>query len=92
VSRTKEIAKFAAGAESFTIHAVFWLSGGAILFGITLTPTLNIVGALVNAVFALFLASTHGARRVEQRDWDHFPQGDVPRRTWLSTPIAMGRL
>lgn len=58
MSRIREIAKFAAGAETFhaAMHAVFWLSGGAIsVLGITLTPTLNIVGALVNAVIALFL-------------------------------------
>jgi hypothetical protein len=52
------IAKFASGAETFhaAMHAVFWLSGGAIsVFGIELTPTLNIVGAVVNGVIALLL-------------------------------------
>lgn len=58
MSRSKEIAKFASGAESFhaAMHAVFWLSGGDFpVFGLILTPTMNIVGAIVNAVIALFI-------------------------------------
>jgi hypothetical protein len=58
MSRWKEIAKFACGAEAFhaLMHTAFWLSGTTfMLFGITATSTMNAVGALVNAVIALAL-------------------------------------
>ncbi len=54
----REIAKFASGAEAFHafIHAVLWLSGTTLtLFGITATPTWNIVGVIVNAAISLGL-------------------------------------
>jgi hypothetical protein len=58
MSRLKEVAKFASGAETFhaAMHAGFWLSGATFtVFGITATPTLNAVGAVVNAIVALVL-------------------------------------
>ena len=58
MSRWKEIAKFACGAEAFhaVMHAALWLSGTTLMvFGITVTTTMNAVGALVNAVIALIL-------------------------------------
>ena len=58
MTRWKEIAKFACGAEAYHAfgHALFWLSGTTFtLFGITATPTLNATGAVVNAVIALAL-------------------------------------
>ena len=54
----KEIAKFACGAEAFhaLIHAVLCFSGTTItVFGITATPTWNIVGAVVNGIVSLLL-------------------------------------
>lgn len=58
MSRLKEIAKFACGAEAwhaFT-HAVLWFSGTTVpVLGITETPTVHMWGAIVNAVIALLL-------------------------------------
>lgn len=58
MSRWKEIAKFACGAEAFHafVHAAFWLSGTTfLLFGVTVTSAMNALGALVNAIIALVL-------------------------------------
>lgn len=58
MSRLKEIAKFACGAEAFHafIHTYFWLSGTTLhVFGITETPTVHMWGAIVNAVIAVAL-------------------------------------
>ena len=58
MSRGKEIAKFACGAEAFhaLIHAVFGLSGTTFtILGITVPPNWNIVGVVVNAVIAAVL-------------------------------------
>lgn len=58
MDRLKEIAKFACGVEAFHsfIHAYFWLSGTTLtVFGITQTPTWNIVGVVVNAVVSFAL-------------------------------------
>jgi hypothetical protein len=58
MSRLKEIAKFACGAEAFHafVHAYFWFSNTTlIVFGITQTPTLNLVSAIVNAVISVAL-------------------------------------
>lgn len=58
MNRLKEIAKFACGAEAFHafVHAYFWYSGSTLTaFGITATPTWNIVAAVANAVVSLIL-------------------------------------
>lgn len=58
MQRLKEIAKFASGAEAFHafVHTYLWLSGTTLtVLGITATPTLNIIGAIVNAAIALLL-------------------------------------
>jgi hypothetical protein len=58
MSRLKEIAKFACGAEAFHAfaHAYFWFSNTTlIVFGITQTPTLNLISAIVNAVISFIL-------------------------------------
>lgn len=58
MNRLKEIAKFVCGAEAFhaVIHAYFWLSGMTLtVFGVTQTPTVNIIGAIVNAIISLAL-------------------------------------
>lgn len=58
MSRMREIAKFACGAEAFhaLVHAYLWFSGTTLtLFGITATPTWNIVSVVVNGVLALTL-------------------------------------
>jgi len=58
MSRLKEIAKFACGAEAFHafVHAYFWFSGTTLtVFGITQTPAVNAIGAVVNALVALIL-------------------------------------
>jgi len=58
MSRLKEIAKFACGAEAFHafVHAYFWFSDTTLtVFGITQTPTLNLAGAIVNAIIAIAL-------------------------------------
>jgi len=58
MSLLKEIAKFASGAETFhaAMHAGFWLSDATFtVFGITVTPMLNVAGAVVNAVIAIAL-------------------------------------
>lgn len=54
----KEIAKFACGAEAFhtLVHAYFWFSGTSLtVFGITQTPTVNLLGFIANAVVSLIL-------------------------------------
>ena len=58
MSRLKEIAKFVSGVEAFHafVHAYFWFSGTTLtVFGITQTPTLNIVSAAVNGIVAILL-------------------------------------
>jgi len=54
----REVAKFASGAEAFHafIHAYFWYSETTLtVFGIEQTPTVNLWGAIVNAVIAIAL-------------------------------------
>jgi hypothetical protein len=54
----KEIAKFFCGFEAFhsVFHAYLWLSGTAFAaFGVTATPTWNIMGATLNGGIALAL-------------------------------------
>ena len=54
----KEIAKFFCGAEAFHAfaHSYFWFSGTSLkVFGITQTPALNVAGAALNALIAIFL-------------------------------------
>lgn len=58
MKRLREIAKFACGAEAFhaIVHAGLLFSGATLIFlGITVTPTLNVVGAIVNALISLAL-------------------------------------
>jgi hypothetical protein len=58
MSRLKEIAKFASGAEAFHafLHTNFWLSGTTVhVFGFKETPTVHMWGAVVNAVASLVL-------------------------------------
>lgn len=58
MNRKKEIAKFACGAEAFHafVHAVLLFSGATLtVFGITATPSWNIVGVIVNGGIALVL-------------------------------------
>lgn len=58
MSRLKEVAKFASGAEAFHafVHASFWYSGTTVkLFGMTETPTLHMWAAVVNAAIAVGL-------------------------------------
>lgn len=58
MNRLKEIAKFACGAEAFDafVHTYFWFSGTTLtVFGITQTSTVNIAGAIVNAVISILL-------------------------------------
>jgi hypothetical protein len=65
MTRLKEVAKFACGAEAFHafVHAYFWSSGTTLtVCGTTETSTVNIAGAIVNAVISMFLASMHGDR------------------------------
>jgi hypothetical protein len=60
VTYLKEIAKFASGAEAFhaAMHALLWFSGATFsVFGTMVTPTLNFVGAVVNAVVAIALGA-----------------------------------
>lgn len=58
MSRRKEVAKFACGAEAFHafVHASLW-GGGATLtaFGVSATPTAHGWGAVANAVAAVAL-------------------------------------
>lgn len=54
----REFAKFACGAEAFHafLHSALWFSGTTIaVFGIEGGPSLQFVGALVNAMFAIVL-------------------------------------
>lgn len=70
MSRLKEIAKFACGAEAFHtfIHTYFWLSGTTVhVFGLFReTPTWHMWGAIVNAVVSVLLGicawGTYGRR------------------------------
>lgn len=58
MSRLKEIAKFACGAEAFHafVHAYFWFSGITLkVFGVTETPTSHVWGAIVNAAISVAL-------------------------------------
>lgn len=60
MNRWKEIAKFASGAEAFHafVHAYFWYSNITLSpFGITQTPKINLIGALVNAGISVMLGS-----------------------------------
>lgn len=56
--KSKEVAKFACGAEAFhtIVHAYLWFSGTSLtVFGITQTPTVNLLGVIVNALVSLIL-------------------------------------
>ena len=58
MSRWKEVAKFACGAEAFHafIHGCFWYSGATMnVFGFTETPTVHMWGTIVNAAIAIAL-------------------------------------
>jgi hypothetical protein len=70
MQRLKEIAKFASGAEAFhaLVHTYLWLSGTTLtVLGITATPTLNLMGAIVNAAISLLLGVyAWGNRRTAQ--------------------------
>jgi hypothetical protein len=58
MSRWKEIAKFACGAEAFHafVHAYLWFSGTNLtVFGFAQTPTWNLVSAIVNAGISIGL-------------------------------------
>lgn len=58
MSRFKEVAKFACGAEAFHafVHGVFWLSSTTLtLFGFTLAATWNGVATVVNGIIAILL-------------------------------------
>lgn len=58
MSRTREIAKFACGAEAFhaLAHAALGLPGTTLTaFGVTVIPTWHIAGVAVNAVVSLLL-------------------------------------
>lgn len=58
MSRLKELAKFASGAEAFHAlgHAMYWLSGTTVtMFGITAAPNWNVVGLTVNAIVSIVL-------------------------------------
>lgn len=58
MSRLKEVAKFACGAEAFHafLHAGMWLSGTTFaVFGFKETPVVHLVGAIVNGVISLLL-------------------------------------
>lgn len=71
MNRWKEIAKFACGWEAFhsVAHTHFWSAGVTLTFmGMTLTPTVSLVGAVLNAAIALLLgvyAWRHPGRRAE---------------------------
>jgi hypothetical protein len=58
MSRLKEIAKFACGWEAFhaVTHLYYWSENMTVgILGITVTPTVSLGGAVVNAVIALAL-------------------------------------
>ena len=58
MSRLREVAKFACGWEAFhaVAHTYFWSSGITPTFlGITTTPAISLVGAVLHAVIALLL-------------------------------------
>lgn len=58
MSRLGEFAKFACGAEAFHafVHAALWLSGTTLfVFGIKETPTLHVLGAIVNGLASVAL-------------------------------------
>lgn len=60
MSRLREVAKFACGWEAFhaVAHMYFWSSGITLTFlGITMTPTVSLVGAALSAVIALLLGA-----------------------------------
>ncbi|MBY0472095.1 hypothetical protein K2X30_13090 [bacterium] len=58
--RSKEIAKFACGAEAFHtfVHLYFWSSGATLkVFGFKQTPTVHLVAAGLNAAIAGLLGA-----------------------------------
>jgi hypothetical protein len=58
--RLKEVAKFFCGFEAFhaVAHTYFWSTGMTLTFvGITATPTVSLVGAVLNAAIALLLGA-----------------------------------
>lgn len=58
MARLREVAKFACGVEAFHafIHAVFWLSDNTLtVFGITVTPSWNLVAMIANFLISLAL-------------------------------------
>lgn len=58
MSRLKEVAKFACGAEAFHafLHVALWFSGTTlVVFGFKETPVVHLVGAVVNGVISLLL-------------------------------------
>jgi len=58
MSRSKEIAKFACGAEALhaVVHAYLWFSGTTLtLFGITGGPVWNLASTIGNAMVAVVL-------------------------------------
>jgi hypothetical protein len=58
MSRLREIAKFASGWEAFhaVAHIYFWSADMTLAFlGITITPTVSLAGAVLNAAIALLL-------------------------------------
>ncbi|HVZ18576.1 MAG TPA: hypothetical protein VG897_15760 [Terriglobales bacterium] len=58
MNRQKELAKFFSGVEAFhaVLHGYLWLSGTTlIVLGITATPMVSLMGAIVNAIISVGL-------------------------------------
>lgn len=56
MKRLKEVAKFICGFEAFhaVCHAYLWYTDTTFMaFGITMTPNVNLMGAVINAVVSV---------------------------------------
>lgn len=68
MTRSKEVAKFFCGFETFhaLVHGYLWVSGtGLTVFGIDMTANWNLAGLVLNATVALALGGWAWRRRSE---------------------------
>mgnify|MGYP000651521494 CR=1 FL=1 len=58
MDRLREVAKFVCGFEAFhtVFHGYLWLTGTTMtVLGITLTPSMNMLGAILNGAISVIL-------------------------------------
>lgn len=58
MDRLREVAKFVCGFEAFhtVFHGYLWLTGTTMtVLGITLTPSMNMLGAILNGAISVII-------------------------------------